>query len=319
MNSISALAQSFNLFELISNNINNNFIPLAFYSGLAAVVYSLLGIFIWIKPLEVAKKPYLTWAILLPAIFIPLWLGSVAWAIAITLVSIYGFKEFARSTGLYEHRAYCIVVDILIIGLGLCAAFNQYGLFMALPIWGVAGITTLPILTNQSKGAIQHISLAAIGLIYFGWFMAHISFLSQSKYGLGYVLFMVLATQFNDALAFLWGKLFGKTTWTEISPKKTVEGSILALVSSVAIAFLNWQIAFPHFQWWLVGIIGLIVGIGGQIGDLVMSAFKRDLGIKDFGALLPGHGGILDRIDSLLWVAPVFFHTVRFFHGGFGY
>lgn len=117
----------------------------------------------------------------------------------------------------------------------------------------------------------------------------------------------------------MWGKLFGKTTWTEISPKKTVEGSLLALVSSIAIAFLNWQIAFPHFQWWLVGIVGLIVGIGGQIGDLVMSAFKRDLGIKDFGALLPGHGGILDRIDSLLWVAPVFFHTVRFFHGGFGY
>jgi phosphatidate cytidylyltransferase len=145
MNSISAIAQSFNLFELISHNITHNFVPLAFYTGLAAVVYSLLGAFIWLKPLEVAKKPYLTWAILLPVIFIPLWLGSVAWAIAITLVSIYGFKEFARSTGLYEYRAYCIVVDILILGLGLCAAFNQYGLFMALPIWGIAGITTLPI------------------------------------------------------------------------------------------------------------------------------------------------------------------------------
>ncbi len=73
-----AIAQSFNLFELIRNNITNNFIPLAFYSSLAAIVYSLLGIFIWLKPLEVAKKPYLTWAILLPVIFIPLWLGSGA-------------------------------------------------------------------------------------------------------------------------------------------------------------------------------------------------------------------------------------------------
>lgn len=106
MNSINAIAQSFNLFELISHNITHNFIPLTFYTGLAAVVYSLLGAFIWIKPLEVAKKPYLTWAVLLPVIFIPLWLGTGAWAIAITLVSIYGFKEFARSTGLYEHRAY---------------------------------------------------------------------------------------------------------------------------------------------------------------------------------------------------------------------
>lgn len=319
MNSMEVAGQIYKLVELIRNNANTNFITLGFYSSLAGSIYLLLGFFIWLKPLEVAKKPYLTWAILLPLIFVPLWIGPIAWILTISIVSIYGFKEFARSTGLYDHIAYCIVVDVLILGLGLCAAFKTYGLFMALPIWGVAILTALPVFTNQYEGAIQNISLSVIGLVYFGWFTAHLGFLSQSAYGLGYVLFVVLATQFNDALAFLWGKLFGKTTWTKLSPKKTMEGSILALVSSTAIAYLNWKIAFPHFQWWLVGLIGLLVGVGGQIGDLVMSAFKRDLGIKDFGTLLPGHGGILDRIDSLLWVGPLFFHTARFFHGGFGY
>ncbi len=133
-------------------------------------------------------------------------------------------------------------------------------------------------------------------------------------------IFSRRATEYDFIGKYLYFNLvYLITDASAVSPKKTVKGSILALVSSIAIAYLNWQIAFPHFQWWLVGIVGLIVGVGGQIGDLVMSAFKRDLGIKDFGALLPGHGGILDRIDSLLWVAPVFFHTVRFFYGGFGY
>jgi phosphatidate cytidylyltransferase len=171
---------------------------------------------------------------------------------------------------------------------------------------------------NRYEGAIQNISLSVVGLIYFGWFTGHLAYLSQSDFGYGYLLYVLVATQLNDAMAFLWGKLFGKTTWTVLSPKKTVEGSILALFSSVGIAFLNWPIAFPHFQWWLVLIVGLLVGVGGQVGDLVMSAFKRDLGIKDFGTLLPGHGGILDRIDSLLWVGPLFLHTARFFHMGLG-
>lgn len=300
--------------------VSPRLVVLGFYTGLAVVVYLGLGALIWLKPLPVAKKPYLTWSVLLPLIFLPLWIGANAWIALVALISVYGFKEFARGTGLYAHRIYVALVYVVIIGLALCAASGNYGLFMALPVWGVAMATALPVFTNRYEESIQRVALTIIGLVYFGWFLAHLGYLGQSRYGVGYVLYVVLATQFNDALAFLWGKLLGKTPWTRLSPKKTIEGSLMALVSSLVLAYLNWPIAFPHFPVWLVGITGLLVGIGGQVGDLVMSAFKRDLGIKDFGELLPGHGGILDRVDSLLWVSPLFFHTARFFFkGDFGY
>lgn len=305
---------AFNPFVIMSPPVN----VLVFYTTLVVILYVTLGAFIWLKPLEVAKKPYLTWAIMIPLLMIPIWIGPVAWILAVLLVSIYGFKEFAKGTGLYTQTPYCVIVYLVMSLIAASAIANDYGMFMVLPVWGVVAITTIPVFRNRSEGAIQNIALAVVGLIYFGWFLGHLGFLARSQHGLGYLLFVLIFTQFNDAMCFLWGKLFGKTPFTAISPKKTLEGSLLALLSSIVIAFLNWPIAFPHFQWWLVALIGLAISFGGQMGDLVMSSFKRDLGVKDFGTLLPGHGGILDRVDSLVWVSPVFFHIVRYFHSGFG-
>ncbi|WP_373531727.1 phosphatidate cytidylyltransferase [Vampirovibrio sp.] len=297
---------------------SSQFSVLLFYTLLVFALYATLGAFIWLKPLEVAKKPYLTWAIMIPLLMLPLWLGASVWVFAVLLISVYGFKEFAKGTGLYEKKAYCVVVYIAMILMAATSILRDYGMFMAVPIWGVAALTTIPVFTNRFENAIQNIALSVIGLVYFGWFLGHLGMLAQSTYGLGYVLYVLIFTQFNDAMCFLWGKLFGKTPFTHISPKKTLEGSMLALLSSILIAYLNWPIAFPHFEWWLVALAAIVISFGGQMGDLVMSSFKRDLGIKDFGTLLPGHGGILDRVDSLVWVAPLFFHMVRYFHAGFG-
>lgn len=306
-------------FETLSGMFAGDTAVLGFYTVLSASVYLLLGAFIWLKPMEAAKRPYLTWLILLPAYFIPLWLGREAWIVAVALYSIYGFKEFAKATGLYGQKPYIILIDLAMIALAMAALSRDYGMFMAIPIWAVALITTVPIFQNRYEGAIQNMALSVIALVYFGWFLGHLGFLYNAEHGVGYLVFVLITTQFNDALAFMWGKLVGKTKWTQLSPNKTVEGSLLALVSSVVITFLSWPVAFPHFEWWLVLAMGFLVGLGGQVGDLVMSTFKRDLGVKDFGTLLPGHGGILDRIDSLVWVAPLFFHLARYFHGGFGY
>jgi len=291
--------------------------PLPAYTALAAFSVVLFGVLLRVTRLAAGWLPYRTWLVMLPVILVPLWLGTWAWATIVTGLSIYGFKEFARATGLYRERLFVTVVYLVMIAANATAYFGRFGLFMVVPMWGVALLTLVPILRNRTEGMLQGFALSVLGIVYLGWFLAHLTYLALWEGGLGLVLYVVLATQLNDVAAFLVGKLFGRRHWTLLSPNKTVEGSLGAFVLAVALAFLNWPLAFPQVPWWGVLGLGLIVGAGGQIGDLTLADFKRNIGVKDFGNLLPGHGGILDRLNSLTVVAPVAFHFVRFFFGGF--
>ena len=142
----------------------------------------------------------------------------------------------------------------------------------------------------------------------------HLIFLANARDAYGYVLYLLLAVELNDVAAYTTGKLFGRHPLrSNISPKKTWEGALGALAVSLVLPWLL-RFSFPHFTARDLILTGLIVGIAGQLGDLSISVIKRDLGIKDMGALIPGHGGILDRIDSMIYVAPFFFHLVRWFH-----
>jgi phosphatidate cytidylyltransferase len=130
----------------------------------------------------------------------------------------------------------------------------------------------------------------------------------------GLVLFLVFMTEFNDVAQYVWGKLLGRhKIIPKVSPNKTWEGFLGGVGTSVVCA---WWLA-P----WLTPLnphhalaVGCIIPVAGFIGDVVISAVKRDIGVKDSGSLLPGHGGILDRIDSLTYTAPLFFHFVRYFY-----
>ena len=117
-------------------------------------------------------------------------------------------------------------------------------------------------------------------------------------------------TQFNDVCQFIWGKLLGRhKIIPKVSPNKTWEGFIGGLFTIVACAGLVAPLLTPLN--WVQGLgAGLIIACGGFIGDVVISSVKRDLQIKDSGQLIPGHGGILDRMDSLLYASPLFFHYV---------
>jgi phosphatidate cytidylyltransferase len=143
----------------------------------------------------------------------------------------------------------------------------------------------------------------------------HLGLLANTANALGYLLFLVFAVEVNDVAAFTFGRVFGKRKLrAQISPNKTLAGSVGALAVSLLMPWLLW-FSFPHFSPALLILTGLVVGIGGQLGDLVISYIKRDIGIKDMGTTIRGHGGILDRIDSMIFVAPIFFHMVRWFSG----
>ncbi len=137
----------------------------------------------------------------------------------------------------------------------------------------------------------------------------HLAILTISRHAEGYLLFFIFAIAVNDIAAFTFGKLFGRHPLRKnISPQKTWEGAVGATVVSLG---LPWVLDFsfpPGLDGLHKLLIGLIIGVGGQIGDLVMSYIKRDLGVKDMGRIIPGHGGILDRFDSMIFAAPLLLH-----------
>lgn len=125
------------------------------------------------------------------------------------------------------------------------------------------------------------------------------------------IAFLVIVVQISDVLQYVWGKLLGRTKIApKLSPSKTVEGFVGGVISATLIgAALWWITPFTPFQ---AGLLALIITLMGFFGGLVMSAIKRDRGVKDWGNLIEGHGGLIDRLDSVVFSAPIFFHIVRY-------
>jgi phosphatidate cytidylyltransferase len=291
--------------------------PLAFYTAAVAVVVVVVSGLLAVVRIPGAWTPLRTWFVILPIALGALWLGQGAWTVLVTVVSVLAFKEFARVTGLYRETLFVLLVYGAILTENAFAFVGRYDVFMAIPTWTILAMALVPIVRRRTEAMLQWYALSIVGAVFFGYFLAHLSFLARSPLGLGYLLFVLLMTQLNDALQYLYGRSLGRHHWTPISPNKTVEGSVLAVATTVALTFLQAQIAFPHVPPLGVLAAGLIVGIGGQVGDLTMANVKRNVGVKDFGHLLPGHGGITDRLNSLMVTAPAFAHFMGYLFGGF--
>ena len=308
---------------LQSEVFRNYFFIMLTVLALAGLVLSVLR---WVLKKEITSiwATYKSWLVMAPLVFGFVFGGRVAVIIFFCFIASLGFKEFARATGLYRDWWMVGAVYLGIVAIGITSLIHPpqdgepgngwYGLFIVLPVYVVALIVFIPIIRNEVRGQLQGISLAIVGFIYIGWMFGHLAFLANAKNAYGYLLYVIFATEINDVAAFTCGKLFGKHPFrSNISPKKTWEGAIGALAVSMALPWVL-RFSFPHFGPLQLVLTGLIVGIGVQLGDLSISVIKRDIGIKDMGAGIPGHGGILDRVDSLIYVAPLFFHMAGFFY-----
>lgn len=128
------------------------------------------------------------------------------------------------------------------------------------------------------------------------------------------IAFLVVVVQLSDVLQYVWGKLIGRHKIApKLSPSKTVEGFLGGCLSATVIGALLWWLT--PFGFWRAGLMAFVITQMGFFGGLVMSAIKRDRGVKDWGHAIAGHGGFIDRLDSVIYSAPIFFHLTRYFWG----
>lgn len=172
-------------------------------------------------------------------------------------------------------------------------------------------IFVLQFTRRDSTQAIASIALTLFGLLYIAWFFSFFVKLKFMPHGAYLVAFVVLVTKIGDVGAYFVGNAMGKRSLIpRISPHKTVEGTIGGLAFSVVAAVAS-KVYLPSFPYGHLIVLGFLLGILAQVGDLAESLLKRDCGVKDSGAALSGFGGMLDLVDSLLFTAPIFYFYVE--------
>ncbi len=260
-----------------------------------------------------------SWAILLPLMIVPVLLGRVWLIAAVTLLGLLCLREYDRATGLFRDTVMTAGVAIGILLINYAAFDDWYGFFTALFPLTVVGLAVISLPLDRPAGYIQRTGLAVFAFTLFGAGLAHLGYMGNAPTYRPLVLLLLLTVALNDVFAFTTGKLVGgPKLLPATSPNKTVSGALGALLcTSPLVALIAWPIfrGTPLDHWHLLLGLGLIVSFAGQAGDLMLSSIKRDLGIKDMGVAIPGHGGLLDRFNSLLLVAPAVFHYVNYHVG----
>ncbi len=202
------------------------------------------------------------------------------------------------------------------------AGMEWYGMFIIfIPVFMFLFIAFRMVIAQATEGFLKSAGTIHWGLMTCVFSISHMAYLLAlparegfAAGGQGLLLFLVFLTQFNDVAQYVWGKLFGKhKVLPVVSPKKTWQGLLGGVGTTIVTAMLIAPYLTP-FDTLHAALAGLVIGAFGFIGDVSISAIKRDIGVKDTGTLIPGHGGIMDRIDSLTYTAPLFFHFTYFFY-----
>ena len=262
---------------------------------------------------------YRSWLVLTPLIVLPILLGAAWTILAVCILSLLCYNEYARATGLFREKIISLVVVLGIFALTFTELDHWYGLFVALVPFTIGILAIAAILRDQPQGYIQRVALGVLGFTLFGSCLAHLGYLANDWNYRPWLILIFLSVELNDVFAFLVGKTLGRRKLApNTSPNKTVAGAIGALALTTLLMMGAGPFVFQGTvlaNWYHLLILGLLISSLGQFGDLMLSSIKRDLGIKDMAATIPGHGGLLDRFDSVILVAPAMFHYIGYFVG----
>lgn len=260
---------------------------------------------------------YRTWLFIAPAALLPILAAPLGAMLLVLAISLLCYREFARATGLFRERLLSGIVALGIVLLTLASIDHWHRLFVALQPLTITVLAGAAVLADRPSGYLQRVSLAAVGFLLFGAGLGHLGFLANLPEYRPVLCMLLVCVQASDILAYVCGKAFGKRRlFVNTSPNKTLGGHLGALVLVAPLAAWLAHHTFPGTPLdrplWL-GLFGVLVAVGAQLGDLVLGSIKRDLGVKDLAVSLPGHGGFTDRCNSLLLVAPAAYHYMDYF------
>ncbi|QDU81860.1 Phosphatidate cytidylyltransferase [Polystyrenella longa] len=276
-----------------------------------------------------------TWWIIIVVFGCAFLLGKTALLFFFAFVSFLGMKEYFSLIPARRADRRVLFWAYLAIPVQYYWVYvDWYGMFIVfIPVYMFMLIPSRMILTGVTEGFLRSIGMVQWGLMTTVFSLSHAAALISLEWnsnartvpdandtigevspGPGLLILLIALTQMNDVAQYVWGKTCGhRKIAPHISPGKTVAGfvggvattAIIACIVGPWLTLLNWQYAL---------VAGLLIGVGGFFGDLSISALKRDLGVKDTSAMLPGHGGVMDRVDSLTFTAPLFFHYVYYLY-----
>jgi phosphatidate cytidylyltransferase len=247
--------------------------------------------------------------------------GRTAVIVLFALVSFFALREFLTLTPTHraDHTAVFISFFVVLPMQYWLIWADWYGLFAILiPVYAFLALPIIAVVFGDTDNFLARTAETQWALMISVYCISHVPALLtldipgyQGRNAL-LMVFLLIVVQSSDVLQYVWGKMLGRHKIApKLSPSKTVEGFIGGIASSTVLGACLWQLT--PFRIWQAAGMALIATLMGFLGGLVMSAIKRDRGVKDWGHLIEGHGGMLDRLDSVAFSAPVFFHLTRYF------
>lgn len=261
-----------------------------------------------------------SWWVMIALLFFVLIISETASLIFFGFLSFLAFKEFLSIVPIRHADRPVIFWAYLAIPVQyFWISQGWYGMFIVfIPVYMFLLLPLRMVLIGETKGFIKAVGTIHWALMLTVFCVSHIAYLlvlpikNQAAGSIGLVIFILFMTQFNDVCQYVWGKILGKhKIIPKVSPNKTWEGFLGGLFSiTICCGYVAPLLTPLTFTQGLLA--GLLISSAGFVGDIVISSVKRDLQIKDSGTLIPGHGGVLDRLDSLTFTAPLFFHYIYF-------
>ncbi|MFH1541865.1 MAG: phosphatidate cytidylyltransferase [bacterium] len=254
----------------------------------------------------------ITASLMAPILLACVYFGGVPFLALILILALLSLNEFYGLMRRKDfHPAFWVgnFFTIFFIVLGYFALKKDWEPAQAaiLTVSAVVTMIATLFLKERPKEAIVDIAVTLMGMIYIGWFYSYFLFIRALSDKGAYLIFMMMTVWALDVVAYFAGKAFGRhKLWPSVSPKKSVEGAIAGFIFALVAAYIFGY--YADFSTVHSLILGGIIGIVAQFSDLVESLIKRDAGVKDASDLVPGHGGILDRMDSFIFTAPVVYY-----------